>query len=250
MARRLPIPTCKRATAFRRRWNWRGGTYPISEYLAAQNVDARINFGASSRQRSVRILMATGATVPSSDVISAPIMHREQERAYTAFDALAIDWMGAIMTGEIADDALRPGMINEFLQAATRADSIALFSVAAATKCSIFPHVRRSAPAQGCGPLTPMEEVIAMAAATGGPLNICHVGSEAVGAIDRVLALIRGARTQGLNVTTEAYPCTAGGTLLGSVLFDKGWQEWIGGDYGDIEWPTTGERLTAESFER
>ena len=95
-----------------------------------------------------------------------------------------------------------------------------------------------------------MEEVIAMAAATGGPLHICHIGSKSVGAIDQVLALIHGARSQGLDVTTEVYPYTAGSTLIGSALFDKGWQERIGGDYGDLEWPPTGERLTEASFDR
>lgn len=227
-----------------------GGAYPISEYLAARDGKARINFGASSGQRSVRILMATGATISSTAVIGAEIMRREQDWAYTRFDGPQIERMAAIMRNEIAAGALGIGLMNEYLPAASRAESMALFGVAAATEGPIFTHARRAITAKGDGPMAPMEEVVAMAAATGGPLHICHIGSKAVGAIDQVLALIRGARAQGLDVTTEVYPYTAGSTLIGSALFDKGWQERIGGDYADIEWPATGERLTAVSFER
>ena len=40
--------------------------------------------------------------------------------------------------------------------------------------------------------LLPLILVIAMAAATGGPLHICHIGSKSVGAIDQVLAQRNG----------------------------------------------------------
>jgi dihydroorotase len=65
-----------------------------------------------------------------------------------------------------------------------------------------------------------------------------------------LLDLIDGARARGLDVTTEAYPYTAGATMLQSAIFDPGFQERMGIDYKDILWTATGERLTAESFER
>jgi dihydroorotase len=65
-----------------------------------------------------------------------------------------------------------------------------------------------------------------------------------------LLDLIDGARARGLDVTTEAYPYTAGATMLQSAIFDHGWQQQMGIDYKDILWPATGERLTAQSFER
>ncbi len=225
------------------------GTYPVAEFLAARAGQARINYGASSGQRAVRIFMTTGLAALTFASLSPEIMRREQDWAYTSFDAAQIERMTAIMRKEIAAGALGIGLMNEYLPAATRAESMALFGVAAATKGPIFTHVRRSITAQGDGPVAPMEEVIAMAAATGGPLHICHIGSKSVGAIDQVLALIHGARAQGLDVTTEVYPYTAGSTLIGSALFDKGWQERIGGAYSDLEWPPTGERLTEATFD-
>jgi dihydroorotase len=54
-----------------------------------------------------------------------------------------------------------------------------------------------------------------------------------------------------MDITTEAYPYTAGMTDLGSAIFDEGWQGRQGGiTYGDLQWALTGERLTAESFAR
>ena len=65
-----------------------------------------------------------------------------------------------------------------------------------------------------------------------------------------LLDLIGGARRLGLDVTTEAYPYTAGSTSLHSSIFDEGWQGRLGIDYGDLQWEATGERLTRETFER
>jgi dihydroorotase len=62
--------------------------------------------------------------------------------------------------------------------------------------------------------------------------------------------MLRAAEAQGMDVTTECYPYVAGSTGLESALFDPGWQERMGIGYGDLQWVKTGERLTAETFER
>ena len=53
-----------------------------------------------------------------------------------------------------------------------------------------------------------------------------------------------------MDVTTEAYPYTAGSTRLESAMFNPGWQKNLPVDYGDLAWPLTGERLTRETFDR
>jgi dihydroorotase len=65
-----------------------------------------------------------------------------------------------------------------------------------------------------------------------------------------VLELIEGARTRGVDVSTEAYPYTAGSTSIESAIFDEGWQERLRISYGDIQWQDTGERLTEETFQK
>ena len=61
--------------------------------------------------------------------------------------------------------------------------------------------------------------------------------------------MIAGARARGLDVTTEAYPYTAGMTFINSAYFNLGWREKRGLDYRDLELPESGERLTRERFE-
>jgi N-acyl-D-aspartate/D-glutamate deacylase len=64
------------------------------------------------------------------------------------------------------------------------------------------------------------------------------------------LAMIAGARARGLDVTTEAYPYGAFMTFINSAAFSSGWRERNGMDYGDVELPATGERLTKERFDQ
>src|SRR5229473_1675035 len=66
----------------------------------------------------------------------------------------------------------------------------------------------------------------------------------------QLIALVEGAQHHGLDVTTECYPYTAGSTALQSAIFDPGWQENMGIAYKDVQWTATGERLTAETFEK
>jgi N-acyl-D-aspartate/D-glutamate deacylase len=61
--------------------------------------------------------------------------------------------------------------------------------------------------------------------------------------------MIAGARARGLDVTTEAYPYSAGMTFINSAYFNPGWREKRGLGYGDLEVPETGERLTRERFD-
>jgi dihydroorotase len=66
----------------------------------------------------------------------------------------------------------------------------------------------------------------------------------------RLLEVVHDAQKRGLDVTTEAYPYPAGSTALESSIFDPGWQERMGITYHDLQWAKTGERLTAQTFEK
>ena len=103
-----------------------------------------------------------------------------------------------------------------------------VFRFAGEKRATIHTHVRSMT-------VDAMQEVLANAVGTGAPLHIVHVNSMALGEIDTVLDLIGGARRLGLDVTTEAYPYTAGSTSLHSSIFDEGWQKRLGIGYGDLQ---------------
>ena len=91
--------------------------------------------------------------------------------------------------------------------------------------------------------------MIANAASTGVALHIVHLNSTADPLAEEALAMIRGARDRGVDVTTESYPYTASASLIESPLFD-GWLDRPREAYGTLQWVETGERLTPETFER
>jgi dihydroorotase len=66
----------------------------------------------------------------------------------------------------------------------------------------------------------------------------------------QLIAMVEGAQKRSLDVTTECYPYTAGSTYLQSAVFDPGWQEKLEISFHDLQWADTGERLTAETFEK
>ncbi len=143
----------------------------------------------------------------------------------------------------LEESALGIGLAVQYYPGATRREIVEVFRFAGEKRATIHTHVRSMT-------IDAMQEVLANAVATGAPLHIVHVNSMALGEIDTVLDLIGGARRLGLDVTTEAYPYTAGSTSLHSSIFDEGWQDRLGIGYGDLQWEATGERLTKETIER
>ncbi|WP_164523281.1 amidohydrolase family protein [Sphingomonas koreensis] len=99
-------------------------------------------------------------------------------------------------------------------------------------------------------PIAVAQEVIANAAVTGAPLQIVHLHSTGLRDTPVLIDMVKRARQRGLDITSEAYPYTAGSTSIGSEFFRDGWQERSGISFGDLQWPATGERLTKDSFER
>jgi dihydroorotase len=63
------------------------------------------------------------------------------------------------------------------------------------------------------------------------------------------LKLVQEAQARGLDVTTEAYPYSAGMTRIESALFDR-FENAPDSMYQKIMWVETGERMTRETFQK
>jgi dihydroorotase len=143
----------------------------------------------------------------------------------------------------LEEGALGIGLAYAYCPGAKREEILRVFQFAAERGVPIFTHVRSTG-------IEAIQEVIDAAAATGASLHIVHINSSSLDKLPVALELIRGAQSRGVDVTTEAYPYTAGSTLIQSPIFDEGWRERRGIDYSDLQWQATGERLTEESFRR
>lgn len=224
------------------------GAYPIAAFLAAREGRARINFGASAGHQAIRSRVTGGTGDGPGDAAAANRDALLDAKAKAPLTEAELDRTLAILRREIGGGALGVGLAPEYIPGADRREIYQVMKAAAEEGVPVFTHVR-AARTPGPGGLFEMiQEMIANTAATGGALHICHVTSKGLGDTGLILEAIAGARRNGMDISTEAYPYTAGSTLIGSALFDDGWRERWNADYGDLEWPATGERLTEQTF--
>jgi N-acyl-D-aspartate/D-glutamate deacylase len=216
------------------------GTDDVAKWYAAREGRSLINFGVSIGHIPVRmnVLHDPGRFFPTGDA------------AHRAASPEELDEIRAMTEKGFRAGALAEGMGVNYTAAATHAEIIGMFRIAARYGASVHVHLRYGGIKEPATGLAALEEVVAAAAETGAPLHVVHVTSMGLKTTPDLLAMIEGARRHGLDVTTECYPYTAGSTALQSAVFDPGWQESMGITYHDVQWAETGERLTAESFER
>src|SRR5438132_300418 len=216
------------------------GTSDVDKWYAERNRKTRINFGVSVGHIPVRmkVMKDPGAWLPTGDAA-----HRE------ATPEELKEIKAGIQHG-LRRGALAVGMGINYTAAATHDEIVDVFRLAAKHGAPVHVHLRHAGLQEPTTGLVGIEEVIAAAAATGAPLHVVHITSMGLKNTPRLIAMVKGARDRGLDVTTECYPYTAGSTQLESAIFDPGWQDRQGITFKDIQWTKTGERLTAGSFEK
>ena len=143
---------------------------------------------------------------------------------------------------DLEEGAIGIGLPIGYISMAKADELYRIYQFAGQTGATIFSHVREPG-------ILSVQEAISNAVLTGAPLHIVHINSMALGQVRTALDMIADAQKRGYDITTELYPYTAASTLIQSALFNDGWRERLGMDYGDIQWQATGERLTKENFE-
>jgi dihydroorotase len=209
------------------------GASPVSEWYAAREGRALINYGASSGHIPARmsVMHDSGTLLPRDAAMN---------RAATPEEQKVIE--AAIEKG-LDEGGLGLGMGITYTPTAGPDEILSLFYLAAKFKRPVFVHMRAG------DVVTSMQEVISDAAAAGGPVHIVHLNSAAIAKTPQALRILEGVRARGLDVTTEAYPYAASMTEIASAKYN-GWENRPPQDFAKLLWPPTGERLTRESFER
>eukprot|EP01065_Artemidia_motanka_P016556 TRINITY_DN20200_c0_g1_i2.p1 TRINITY_DN20200_c0_g1~~TRINITY_DN20200_c0_g1_i2.p1 ORF type:complete len:333 (+),score=95.46 TRINITY_DN20200_c0_g1_i2:609-1607(+) len=132
------------------------------------------------------------------------------------------------------------GMGIAYTEKATHEEVYRVFEMAGKRAACLFIHNRGE-----MMQLSDMHELFADAAATGAPLQICHIASSCGKAVSLslVLEMIDALNSRGIDVTCEQYPYTAGMTRLDGGVFKPGWQDRLGIGYTDLEWVDKGRRI-------
>lgn len=220
------------------------GTYPIAPWYAAREGNSLINFGCSVGHIGARrAMLDRDSTAEGLSVIG-----KQGKFVREAIGAERLsDLEGRLEVG-LREGGLGLGMGVNYTPAATRLEIFRVFQLAARRRSPVFAHMRYGGLVDSAGGVLGLQELLANAAATGASLHVAHITSMGLRVTPTLLEMIAGARSRGLDVTTEAYPYVAGATFLQSAIFDPGFEQRLGITYQDLLWPVTGERLTAETF--
>lgn len=210
-----------------------GGVFPVTDWYAERAGKRRINYGATVSQGTVRYLA----------------MGEDQRAAvYDAATPEQVGRMQELVAQGLAEGAMGVGFGIQYTPGASREEIFTLFQTAGASGVPSFVHIRYAGLVEPESSISAVQEMIADAAGANTSVHIVHIGSSGLAQIPVLLDMISTAHAQGIDVTTEVYPYTAASTGIRAAIFDPGWQERLGGDYGDIEWIATGERLDSTSF--
>jgi N-acyl-D-aspartate/D-glutamate deacylase len=216
------------------------GTGDVAAWYGEREGDRMLNFGVTVGHIPTRMELMDdpGPALPSGDAAHRPSSDEEVALIRSRIEA------------GLRQGALGVGLGLQYTPAAHHWEALELFRAAAAHGVPVFVHKRHMGLPGPQNSVLALQEVVAASAVTGARLHVHHIQSVGLHATPLLLQIVEEAQAQGLPVTAEVYPYTAGMTGIESAIFDEGWQDILGIDYGDLEWAATGERLTPETFQR
>ena len=228
------------------------GVPDVAQFLKSKEGHSLINYGTSASHVAARALVF-GAPIGSGPSKTHAGIPEILPKSGSATDEHAtpeqIEAIEKRLRTELDAGALAVGMGIQYTPGATRLEVIEMFRLAAARSVPVYTHMRSTGRVEPGSAIEATSEVIGAAAITGASLHIVHINSSCLHDAPECLSMVAGARARGLDVTTEAYPYTAGMTALNSALFNPGWREKLGISYGELVIPETGEHLTKERFD-
>jgi len=156
----------------------------------------------------------------------------------------------------IAERALKQGALGisfslEYIPGVNSAEIVPMMHLARRYEVPVFFHARFSDTLEPGTNFDALNELIGYARQTGASVHIGHIASTGgTFSMDKSLALLERARSEGLDMTACLYPYNFWGTYLNSARFDAGWQKRFGISYKDLQLGGTTERLTDSTFRR
>lgn len=216
------------------------GASPVAQWYADREGKSLINFGATVGHipAKMAVMKDTGTWLPRDNAVTKKSSPDEVRQ------------VAELIKQGLDEGALGIGFGINYVPTSTRTEILDLFQLAAERKVATYVHMRYAGGVEPGSAVESLQEVLADAVSTGAALHVVHITSTCLRQTATCLRMIEGAQKRGVDVTTEAYPYTATQTRIESAIYDEGWQERLGMTFKDLQWVTTGERLTAETFAR
>ena len=216
------------------------GVSPVAAWYAQREGKSLINYGATVGHIPVKmaVMKDTGLFLPRDNAMNRRATPEEVRQ------------VADLINQGLDEGALGIGFGINYVPTTTREEVFDLFVLSAKRGVANYVHMRHAGAVEPGSAIGSLQEVLADAASSGASLHVVHITSMCLRQTAICLQMIEGAARRGLDVTTEAYPYTATQTRLESAIYDEGWQEKFGITFKDLQWVSTGERLTAETFAR
>ncbi len=212
------------------------GLLPIGRYYDGVAAEGRpINYGSSVAWTYARIAEKEGI---------------EPDGTLTWFQqAFSLsNWQNTLATPEEqeriidrVEAGLREGGIGIGINAGYapgygRKEYYALAKLAAKHNVPTFTHVRYLSVIEPLSAFEALEELVALSAATGAHMHVCHLGSSAGRDVDACAELLLGAQSRGLPISVESYPYGAGSSAVGAEIYRGDWlPRWGAQDASSLE---------------
>lgn len=221
------------------------GVYPVRDWYVSRQGRAMVNFGATVSHAMARAAalarQSNGAgSISLLDALSPAYSEKE-------LDGVSSRHLLENLRRGLRQGALGVGTGLAYLPGARRGEVFQVYQLAAEHGAGLFVHPRVTSMREPDS-VSALQELIANTAASGAPTHVCHIGSAGGRQTPLMLEIIRAAQQRGVDISTEVYPYTAAHSFIGAAIFSGAWRENIGMDYSDLQWSTTGERLTEASF--
>ncbi len=215
------------------------GVSPVEPWYRERAGKALVNYGASVGYigSRMRVMKDTGTWLPRDNAV---------DKDSTAAERKAI--LETVEQG-LKEGGLGVGFGFNYTPRAMQEELQAVFQMAADWRRPTFIHMRYGSNGDP-GIAASLHEVIAYSVVTGAAVHVVHLGASSTLKFDTGIKIVEAAKKRGVDITVESYPYIAGMTRLETAIFAPGFRERLGLEYKDMMWVDTGERLTAETFER
>ncbi|MGH9068740.1 MAG: amidohydrolase family protein [Acidimicrobiales bacterium] len=221
------------------------GLMPLELAIGKAAATGRpLHYGFSASWAGARAAVLAGIQ-PDADIVKSLAVLGDPSWQRSSSAGELASWLG-LLAGELEAGALGIGILVGYAPRTDPGEYLAVARLAAEAGVPTFTHVRELVEADPHTPIDGSEEVVVAAAETGAQMHHCHVNSTSRRHVDRVLATLDRARSEGSRVTVETYPYGAGSTAVGAYFLDPDRLPAWGLTPSDLVLLPSGERIADE----
>jgi N-acyl-D-glutamate deacylase len=202
------------------------GSLPIDAFYERVTHEGRpINFGVSVSWPKARQEVMDKAP-PSADFDEGNTLSNWSSKVANAKELQDII---KILSDGLSAGGLGIGIPLGYATPSGRKEFYEINQLAAKRGVPTFVHYRFQSTDEPDSSFEAAEEVVAVAAATGAHIHVCHINSSDLRDGQRIVAMFKAAQARGVPITIEAYPYSGAASSIGSSIFrGPNWRERLG----------------------